>query len=84
MDRCTSMNDKRIYPASAASGGNIESLHSDAVLGPCPSCQATLRFGIAKDPQTEKLVRVLMHPIPFCGYFGETDPAEIVRRVTAS
>jgi hypothetical protein len=51
------------------------------VLGPCPSCGTELLAALVKNPNTGRIARALMHPMPFCTYYGETDPATIERDV---
>ena len=43
------------------------------VLGPCPGCGA--RF-VKKGPHPDGRT-VLLHPMPFCNYYGATSPEKI-------
>jgi hypothetical protein len=71
------VNEKRIHGLSAAGAGDAGPVFADTVLGPCPSCAADLIVGHARDPRTGREGRVILHPLPFCTYYGETDPAAI-------
>lgn len=75
------MNSKRVHGLNAAGGGDAGGVHHDEVLGPCPSCGAELYAGPVEDPRTGRVARALMHPIPFCTYYGETDPDTIERDI---
>lgn len=70
-------SDKRKHDLSAADGGDVGTVEDGRFLGPCPSCAADLRIGYARNPVTERVGRVIMHTVPFCTYYGETDPATI-------
>lgn len=72
---------KRVHASSAAGAGNLGAIHDTASLGPCPSCGADLRIGTIKDPRTQRQAKGLLHPMPFCTYFGETDPGEIAEHI---
>lgn len=50
---------------------------SEDALGPCPGCDADLTVSTAINPDTGKRARVLLHPMPFCHYYGATDPTKI-------
>jgi hypothetical protein len=50
-------------------------------LGACPSCGVELRVGDLLDPLSGRVAKSLLHPVPFCTYFGETDSSEIVTEV---
>ncbi len=77
------MSGKRIHNLDAAGGGDAGAVPDGEVLGPCPSCSADLRVSHARDPRTGRVGRVIMHPVPFCTYYGETDPETIERDVRA-
>lgn len=51
------------------------------VLGACPACRQELRVGALLDPLSGLVERALLHPVPFCTYFGETDSSEILAEV---
>ena len=68
------MNDKRIHGLDAAGAGDVGGVTSDEILGPCPSCAAELHATYVKNPSTDRVERALMHPVPFCTYYGQTDP----------
>jgi hypothetical protein len=72
---------KRLHGLDKAGAGDAGAIGADEVLGPCPSCGADLFVGYAEHPHTKRLMRVLTHPVPFCTYYGETDPAEIERTI---
>jgi hypothetical protein len=74
-------DEKRVHGSSAAGAGDIGSVDDGDLLGPCPSCAADLRVGYASHPRTGRLARMITHPIPFCTYYGETDPTTIERDV---
>jgi hypothetical protein len=73
---------KRVHGLDKAGGGDAGTIETEEVLGPCPSCGADLFIGYAEDPRTKRVLRGLMHPVPFCTYYGETDPGEIERAIT--
>lgn len=73
--------EKRAHGASAAGAGDLGTVDDGAILGPCPSCATTLSVGHARNPHTDRVERVIIHPMPFCTYYGETDPAAIERDV---
>ncbi len=75
------MSNKRPHGLNAAGAGDVGSIDDGEVVGPCPSCGAELRAGRARNPITRRVERALMHPVPFCTYYGETDPATIERDV---
>ena len=69
--------DKRLHGLAAAAAGDVGGVDADEILGPCPSCAAELRVGYVKNPSTGRVERALMHPVPFCTYYGETEPTTI-------
>lgn len=75
---------KRKHDISAAGAGDLGVVPGGAVLGPCPSCQAEIRSVMVPNPNSGQVERALMHPVPFCSYFGETDSAKIEHEITAS
>ena len=72
---------KRLHGLDAAGAGDAGGVALDELVGPCPSCGADLHAGAARNPQTGRVERALMHPVPFCTYYGETDPSQIERDV---
>jgi hypothetical protein len=74
--------DKRLHGLDKAGAGDVGGVDSGEVLGPCPSCGAELHAGPVVDPRTGRIERALMHPVPFCTYYGETDPDTIERDIT--
>ena len=74
-------DEKRIHGLDKAGAGDAGAVDSEHVLGPCPSCGADLFIGYAEDPRTKRVLRGLMHPVPFCTYYGETDPRDIERDI---
>jgi hypothetical protein len=77
----SSKNEKRVHGSAAAGAGDVGSVDDGDYLGPCPSCAADLRVGYATHPRTGCPARVITHPMPFCTYYGETDPTTIERDV---
>ena len=77
----SSKNEKRVHGLAAAGAGDLGSVEDGDFLGPCPSCAAALRVGYAANPSTGRTGRMIVHDMPFCTYFGETDPATIERDV---
>ena len=77
-------SDKRVHGLDKAGGGDARAIDSDEVLGPCPSCAADLCVGRVANPSTGRIERALMHPVPFCTYYGETDPAAIERDIACA
>ena len=73
--------DKRVHGSEAAGAGDLDDVAAGDLLGPCPSCAAGLRVGYAKHPRTGRIARALMHPVPFCTYYGAADPTVIERDV---
>ena len=74
-------SDKRVHGLDAAGAGDAGAVDSGDVLGPCPSCGADLYVGRVENPRTGRVERALMHPVPFCTYYGETDPGTIERDI---
>ena len=70
-------SDRRLHDLDAAGGGDVGVVDGGDLLGPCPSCGADLHVGYAKNPLTGRVARMIMHTVPFCTYYGETDPATI-------
>lgn len=75
------MSNERKHGPEAARAGDLGAVTTDEVLGPCPSCGAELHVGHAMDPRTQRTQRTMLHPMPFCSYFGETDAHEIEREI---
>ena len=75
------MSNKRVHGLDAAGAGDAGAVDVGDVLGPCPSCGADLYVGHVEHPHTGRVERALMHPAPFCTYYGETDPDTIERAV---
>jgi hypothetical protein len=73
--------DKRLHGIEAAGAGSVGAVADGQIIGPCPSCGAELRIGMAQNPVTTFIERALMHPVPFCTYFGETAPEAIERDI---
>lgn len=78
------MHGDRPHGLEAAGGGNVGGVMADEVVGPCPSCGAELLACRLKNPITGCIERALMHPVPFCTYYGETDTDTIERDVQRS
>ncbi len=77
------MNGERKYDGQHAGAGDlgnvIDTTKSD-VIGSCPSCGAEL--SVNRVDHKGKRRDVLLHAMPFCHYFGATDPDRIVQDVT--
>jgi hypothetical protein len=78
------MRGDRPHGWDAAGGGNVGGVMADEVVGPCPSCGAELLACRLKNPVTGRIERALMHPVPFCTYYGETDPVDIERDIKSA
>ena len=72
---------KRMHGLDAAGAGDAGPVDDGDLLGPCPSCGAELRVGPVNNPRTGRVERALMHPVPFCTYYGDTDPDTIERDI---
>jgi hypothetical protein len=70
-------SDKRVHGLEAAGAGDVGGVEGGEALGPCPSCTASLCVAFVKNPRTGRVERALIHPVPFCTYYGETDPTVI-------
>lgn len=77
----TQAPNKRPHGLDKAGAGDAGTVDTDEVLGPCPSCGAELHVAHVDNPFTGRMMRALMHPIPFCTYYGETDPSQIERAI---
>ncbi len=80
------MSSLRRHDARACNDAEvIEVADIGEQIGPCPSgCGAILSIGLAPRPSNpRKSERVLMHPIPFCTYYGKVDPDAIIAEVVA-
>lgn len=75
------MPSDRPHGYEAAGAGNVGGVMPDEVVGPCPSCGAELLACRLKNPVTGHIDRALLHPVPFCQYYGETDPVDIERDI---
>jgi hypothetical protein len=73
-------SDRR-YGLEACGAGNAGQIADGDSIGPCPGCDAELRVCLVRNPITECVEHAMAHPVPFCMYFGETDPAGIERDV---
>ena len=77
-------NGERKYDGRHAGRGELgERLGVLDEVGPCPSCGAMLAIGQATDPSTKRRAKILTHPMPFCHYFGATDPDQVMRDIRA-
>lgn len=47
-------------------------------IGACPSCSATISKTIVTHPEHHRPMESPIHPMPYCHYFGVTDPDRIV------
>lgn len=71
--------DNTKHGLSMAGAGDVGDVLVGEELGPCPSCGVMLATTKAKDPRNGEVTNGLLHPVPFCSYFGETDVEDIVR-----
>lgn len=69
----------RPYGSEAAGGGVVETDSNPEDLGPCPGCGAMLGTVACIKPNGDRRELALAHPMPFCHYFGATDPGDITR-----
>lgn len=79
---------ERKYGGEACGAGTIEDvdMSENVDLGPCPGCAAMLTVGEIPHPLTQRPARAVLHPLPFCNYYGATDPDQIeadVRKASA-
>lgn len=70
-----------LHGLDAAGAGNLGAVSAGELLGLCPSCGSELHIVYAEDPRTRRRCRAMTHPVPFCTYFGETDPSVIERDI---
>lgn len=73
--------EEATHDLSAAGAGDAGAVEPGDVLGPCPSCRGELRVLHAVNPRTCRVERAIAHTVPFCTYYGETDPTTIERDV---
>lgn len=65
-----------------AGAGHLGNLNKDGEeLGQCPGCGALIGKATATHPETKKVIDVMTHPLPFCHYFGITEPTDIVKEM---
>lgn len=69
--------EHRRHGIERAGAGDVGFIELGQVLGPCPRCGAILHVTFADDPKSGRRGRAITHPVPFCSYYGETDPAAI-------
>lgn len=75
-------SEKRVHGPAAAKAGSLDELVDlGEVIGRCPSCGADLHIGAVTDPRSGQPAHALLHQMPFCTYFGETGPNEILRAI---
>ena len=80
------MNGERKYDDRHAGGGQLPAIRPEDLvdLGPCPACGAALKVGMIPHPKTQRPSKIVAHPVPFCHYYGATDPEQIVVDVRAA
>lgn len=81
------MAASRPYGSESATGGPVDVDEGTAEeLAPCPSCGAMLATCTAEPDGHRELA--IMHPMPFCDYFGRTEPEvildDLMRKLAAS
>lgn len=57
-------------------------VHSSHVIGSC-KCGALLSVGTASNPANGEPSTCLLHPMPYCAYYANTEPEQILRDVGA-
>lgn len=68
------MSNERKYDGRHALAGTLTAtVERKEVVGECPSCGAQLHIGSFDGK------RALLHDMPFCHYYGATDPDQILR-----
>lgn len=75
------MSDERVHGLEAAGAGDVGDVDGGEALGPCPSCAADLLVVHVAHPRTGRVERAIIHPLPFCTYFGATDPGLIEHEI---
>lgn len=70
-----------LHGVDKAGAGDLGEINPGEVTGKCPSCGAELRMGDVFDPVTQREQKALSHAVPFCSYFGETSPEEIMKAI---
>lgn len=70
-----------LHGLDAAGAGDLGTVSNGESLGLCPSCSSELHVVYAENPHTGHVGRAITHPVPFCTYFGETDPSVIERDI---
>lgn len=72
------MSVARNSGAACGAGFLGEVNHGDEI-GPCPSCGAAISSSSAPNPNYGgQIETIVMHPIPFCDYFGATSAETMV------
>lgn len=72
---------RAVHGVEACGAGDLGKTSLGMVIGKCPSCGKPISGGETVDPRTGLQTRFLSHPIPFCSYFGETEPERIMREM---
>ncbi len=67
------------HGSDACGAGDLGAVKAGKDLGPCPSCGSLLKLGTGVDPTDGKVRDMLLHPMPFCDYFGASDPDVVMR-----
>lgn len=72
-------NAPRLHGVDACAAGDLVALSEADDLGPCPSCGAMIATSNESNPHNGGQIEpTVIHPIPFCAYFGQTDADAIV------
>lgn len=67
-----------MHGADKAGAGNLGSVELGERIGACRVCGADLNEVWTEHPHHPGiLARAISHPVPFCTYFGETDPETV-------
>ena len=80
----TRRQQQPVHGPEACGAGDLETtVTKQESAGPCPGCGSDLTRGTIDHPVTGRPADMLMHPMPFCDYFGETDAEQIERDLLA-
>jgi hypothetical protein len=70
----------RPHGVDACGAGDVDvDMQVAEELGPCPSCAEMLMTSYEPHPGFDgQMLPTVIHPIPFCDYFGQTEADQIV------
>lgn len=75
---------ERKHDGSKCGAGHLGAVDHGDEIGPCPSCGAPIHVSTVQHPHTGRPTEILLHEIPFCSYFGATDPDAIIQDLLAN